>query len=52
MVVIRVPMELLSKEKSLDFEMHFDVAKKEIAVVEIFNFETGDKIGPASFETG
>ena len=42
-------MELLAIEKSLDFEMCFDVARKEIALVETFNGAYGEKIGLSSF---
>ena len=49
MVVIRVPMELLTEVKMLEYEMHFEVAKRAIDVVEVFNGVTGEKIGPANF---
>ena len=42
-------MELLTREKTLDFEMVFDVARKEISLVDTFNGQSGEKIGLASF---
>lgn len=45
-------MELLTREKTLDFEMVFDVARKEISLVDTFNGQSGEKIGLASFQTG
>ena len=42
-------MSLLTREKTLDFEMVFDVVRKEIALVNTFNGQSGERIGSASF---
>ena len=47
-----MPFELLFQAKSVDFVMCFNVTRREIDVVDMIHSQTGENLGPASFETG
>ena len=52
MICIRVPLELITQAKSIDFDICFDVTSREIEVVQMINSQTRENIGLASFQTG
>ena len=52
MICIRVPVELLSQIKSIDFDVCLDVPRRYIEVVDMLDCESGEYLGPASFTTG
>ena len=52
MICIRVPMELLTQTKSIDFDINLEVIRREIEDVEMLNSQTGENLGKASFQSG